>query len=268
LLIKRLFIATTIVLLSSGCSSVNSLIDIFPKKYELTKDQERRIGQYPKSSGKRVHPTMRPYKVFGRWYYPTVVNVGETFDGVASWYGPNFNGKKTSNGETYDMYKMTAAHKTLPMNTIVRVYNKSNGKTVVVRISDRGPFVKERIIDLSKSAAYAIDMHTKGTAPVKITILGFEQDKKAVRASKKIKEEVLGNFFIQIGSFRSLEGARMFKNDNDNYKNRYHTKVKITEDSHGDKLYKVWLGGFRSDQEARDFIQNNSRFMGAFVTRE
>ncbi|MBU0924236.1 septal ring lytic transglycosylase RlpA family protein [bacterium] len=117
--------------------------------------------------------TMRPYSVFGITYYPFIANIGDDFEGIASWYGPDFHSKKTSNGEVYNMYDMTAAHKTLPMNTVVKVNNLENGKSIIVRINDRGPFVKGRIIDLSNKAAHEIDMVRRGTAKVKITVLGY-----------------------------------------------------------------------------------------------
>ncbi len=91
--------------------------------------------------------------------------------GEASWYGPGFNGKKTANGETFNMNKLTAAHKKLPFGTKVKVTNLQNGKSVIVRINDRGPFVKGRIIDLSKKAAQQIDLIKAGHTPVKIIIL-------------------------------------------------------------------------------------------------
>lgn len=91
--------------------------------------------------------------------------------GEASWYGPGFNGKKTASGETFNMYKLTAAHKKLPFGTKVKVTNLKNGKSVIVRINDRGPFVKGRIIDLSKKAAQQIDLIQAGHTPVKIVIL-------------------------------------------------------------------------------------------------
>lgn len=130
--------------------------------------------------------TMRPYNVFGIRYYPFVANVGDQFDGIASWYGPDFHAKKTSNGEIYNMYAMTAAHKTLPMNTVVRVDNLDNGRSTIVRINDRGPFVAGRIIDLSNKAAHEIDMVRKGTARVKVTVLGYNgliDDKNAPSAN-------------------------------------------------------------------------------------
>jgi rare lipoprotein A len=94
-----------------------------------------------------------------------------TLSGVASWYGPGFHGRTTANGERYDMHGMTAAHKSLAFGTRVRVTNETNGKSVVVRINDRGPYVGKRIIDLSKSAAQAIDMIGPGTASVTVEVL-------------------------------------------------------------------------------------------------
>lgn len=127
-----------------------------------------------KNSSNMHKATMRPYSVFGKKYYPSTPSIGQTFTGVASWYGPNFHNKRTSNGEIYDMYALTAAHKTLPMNTVVRVDNLDNGKNVVVRVNDRGPFVNGRIIDLSNKAAGEIGMKEAGTANVRLTVLGFE----------------------------------------------------------------------------------------------
>jgi rare lipoprotein A len=97
---------------------------------------------------------------------------GVTQEGIASWYGPGFHGRRTSNGEVYNQYGLTAAHQTLPANTRVRVTNLTNGRSVLVRINDRGPFVDDRIIDLSYAAAREVDMIGPGTAPVRVEVLG------------------------------------------------------------------------------------------------
>lgn len=97
--------------------------------------------------------------------------VAKTIEGSASWYGAKFHGRRTANGERFDMYKHTAAHKSLPFGTKVRVTNRRNGKSVIVRINDRGPFVGSRIIDLSRGAAGAVDMIGTGIAPVIIEIM-------------------------------------------------------------------------------------------------
>jgi rare lipoprotein A len=121
----------------------------------------------------RVEPRSRYgnppfYQVFGKRYYVLSSSVGYWERGVASWYGPGFHKERTSTGESYDMYAMTAAHKTLPLPAYVRVTNLQNGRSVVVRVNDRGPFVSNRIIDLSYTAAAKLDMLRHGTAMVEI----------------------------------------------------------------------------------------------------
>ncbi len=111
------------------------------------------------------------YEVFGKRYYVMPSSVGYLERGVASWYGPGFHEIRTSTGEPYDMYGMTAAHKTLPLPAYVRVTNLSNGRSVVVRVNDRGPFVGNRIIDLSYTAAAKLDMLRNGTAFVEVRAL-------------------------------------------------------------------------------------------------
>lgn len=112
-----------------------------------------------------------PYQVEGKWYVPTYEpNYDEI--GIASWYGPTFHGKASASGETFDENAMTAAHPTLPIPSLVRVTNLENGRSVVVRLNDRGPFVDDRIIDLSRAAGKALDMHAKGTARVRVQYVG------------------------------------------------------------------------------------------------
>jgi rare lipoprotein A len=208
-------------------------------------------------NSKAMHrATMRPYVVFNKKYYPTLAHIGDNFHGIASWYGPNFNAKKTSNGEIYNMYALTAAHKTLPMNTIVEVKNMVNGKKVIVRINDRGPFVAGRIIDLSNTAAHKIDMVKTGTAKVTLTVLGFN-GKIATTFEEKQQTASVGNYYIQIGVFSKIEGAKTTKRKfelilDDKYK-------VILKTGHLDdiKITRVWISGFRSEEEARDFKATN-----------
>ncbi|HEV7689903.1 MAG TPA: septal ring lytic transglycosylase RlpA family protein, partial [Hyphomonadaceae bacterium] len=112
-----------------------------------------------------------PYQVDGKWYVPTYEpNYDEV--GVASWYGPTFHGKAAASGEEFDENAMTAAHPTLPIPSLVKVTNLENGRSVVVRLNDRGPFVDDRIIDLSKKAGEALNLHGKGTAKVRVQYVG------------------------------------------------------------------------------------------------
>ncbi|HMK35869.1 MAG TPA: septal ring lytic transglycosylase RlpA family protein [Desulfomonilaceae bacterium] len=114
----------------------------------------------------------KSYTVLGKTYYPLKkAKTGHFQDGVASWYGPGFHGKKTATGEVYDMHLLTAAHNTLPLHSVVKVTNLLNKKEVVVRINDRGPFVGERVVDLSLASAKEIGMVGPGTVPVRLTVL-------------------------------------------------------------------------------------------------
>ncbi len=179
--------------------------------------------------------TKKPYSVNGKMYYPmNKVPIGWTQTGIASWYGPNFHGRYTSNGEIYNMYAYTAAHKTLPMNTIVKVTNLRNNKSVIVRINDRGPFVKGRIIDLSYAAGKKIGLDVTGTAPVKITVIKF-----------KGKNYVSG-YMLQVGAFVNKNGA--WKVAKKYQKLGYNTAV-----IKRNMLYKVYITGFKTYQEAKKF---------------
>ncbi len=127
--------------------------------------------QQPSSTGGGVYKVGTPYKIDGVWYYPRE-DPDYDYTGVASWYGRDFHGNLTANGEIYDMNALTAAHPTLPMPTRVRVTNLENGKSLVLRVNDRGPFRKGRIIDVSKHASKLLGFHEQGTAKVRVTFLG------------------------------------------------------------------------------------------------
>jgi peptidoglycan lytic transglycosylase len=121
----------------------------------------------------RGYKVGNPYQVKGAWYYPRVdYDYAEV--GVASWYGPGFHGRSTANGEEYDMNDLTAAHRTLPMPSVVRVTNLENGRSIKLRVNDRGPFVGNRIIDVSRRAAQLLGFHLTGTAPVRVEIVADE----------------------------------------------------------------------------------------------
>lgn len=134
-----------------------------------------------------------PYQIAGRWYYPKE-NYHYLEEGVASWYGPNFHGKLTANGELYDQHAMTAAHRTLPLPSVVRVTNLENGRQVVLRVNDRGPFAKDRIIDISRSGAEALDFISSGTTRVRVEILSDES--RALKAALLAGEDGAGTGFV------------------------------------------------------------------------
>ncbi len=131
---------------------------------------------FQRSGGPNRVKVGKPYRIMGQRYHPRL-EPGYIEEGVASWYGPNFHGKLTANGEVYDQYGLTAAHRTLPLPSIVKVTNLHNGRELVVRINDRGPFAHDRIIDLSKRSAELLGMKHQGTSQVKVALLLDETEK-------------------------------------------------------------------------------------------
>lgn len=292
---SRLVLAISFVMLS-GCGYKTTVYDPLAAKRTIgsvgggssngvtTPSQEGPVrveDTQMRDSPEIQRATMRPYQVHGKWYYPSHVDVGQRSHGIASWYGPTFHGKKTSNGEIYSMYARTAAHKTYPMNTIVKVVNQENGKSTVVRINDRGPFVEGRVIDLSNTAAREIDMTAKGLAPVELEVLGFggvvddnlsAEVPTAVAESHEFKVGVsaesvqVTRFLIQLGSFRSKEGAEASRAQHQG-RGGYQAVVRDYE-LDGKPLYRVFLSGFKSEEEARDFISKDKGLGNAFIMTE
>jgi rare lipoprotein A len=135
----------------------------------------------PDSSTQGNYKVGKPYEVAGVWYYPKVdYDYNQT--GIASWYGPGFNGRRTANGERYDQRKLTAAHRTLPMPSMVRVTNLENGRQIKLRVNDRGPFAPGRIIDVSERAAELLDFKAAGTAKVRVEIVEGDSRRLAAAA--------------------------------------------------------------------------------------
>ncbi len=163
----------------------------------------------------RIEPRSRSgnpvsYVVFGQRYYLQPSADGHVERGTASWYGPGFHAARTSSGEPYDMYGMTAAHKTLPIPAYARVTNLRNGRSVVVRINDRGPFVGDRIVDLSYTAAWKLDMLRTGTAPVELRVLSPGADlPPAMRAGTPLSiAPAAARTTLQAGAFFSADNAQ------------------------------------------------------------
>jgi len=246
--IIKTLILVVVVFLFAGCTKTIYSSGIYGT-YRTT--YNKLAPQKIKNSRAMHKATMRSYVVGGKRYYPTKARVGDTLRGIASWYGPNFHAKRTSNGEIYDMYAYTAAHKTLPMNTMVKVLNRENGRSVVVRINDRGPFVAGRIIDLSNVAARKINMVKKGTAKVKLTILGFNARIAKTRLQRE-ETATVGKFYVQVGAFRNMSGAMTTKRKFDLIlDDGYKATIKRSN------LNRVWISGFRSEEEAKDFKSLN-----------
>lgn len=181
----RWLLAIVVVALLPACAETQFIAH--------TAKRVEKIHRKPPPAG--VYKIGSPYQIRGTWYYPA-----ENFEyeetGIASWYGPGFHGRSTANGEQFDMNGLTAAHRTLPMPSIVRVTNLENGRSIVVRVNDRGPFARGRIIDLSRRAAQLLGFIGNGTARVRVNILGEESRRLATRTKGRTELATAGTPII------------------------------------------------------------------------
>lgn len=192
-----------------------------------------------------VTGTMRPYQVRGRWYHPADDADYEEV-GLASWYGAQFNGRPTASGERFDMNALTAAHKTLPLPGLVEVTNLANGRSVVLRVNDRGPFVDNRIIDLSRGAAEALDLMGRGVGEVRVRYLGraprtgggqtLQAASGPARSQRANPVEAARDYWIQVGAFADPLAARL------SAERLGERAVVRPADVDGQRLYRVMVG--------------------------
>lgn len=215
----------------------------------------------------KIPPTQRPYQIDGKSYYPLPSAEGYAESGVASWYGDKFHGRLTSNGETYDMYGPTAAHKTLPMNTQLLVKNLENNKEIVVRINDRGPFVAGRIIDLSLTSARQLGIAEKGTAKVTLTALGeavpVQENGETLAKFAPHQNFEQGDFYVQIGSFAKPENAERLRQSMMASGQKTVTATYTTNEA---TFYRVQVSGGQTLTEAKRMESRlAANYPGAFV---
>ena len=257
-----LFFAMSVLL--SGCTSIDSQTYGGDNYYS----QVRRI----KNQG-GMYKIGKPYKIKGTWYYPKEdYHYSEV--GIASWYGSDFHNKKTANGEKYDMNTLTAAHRTLPLPSVVKVTNLENGRSLVLRVNDRGPYAKNRIIDISKKGAALLGYQTQGTAKVKVEVLekeskllkqallGKELPKNAytvaqAKPSAKKKKTNLHStpenkqLYVQAGSFSRESLAYDLKNKLSKFGN---TKIATAEVNEA-TFYRVRLGPYADENVANKALE-------------
>lgn len=213
------------------------------------------------------HPDYRkiqkPYVINGERYEPLATHEGFVQSGIASWYGTDFHGRKTSTGELYDMYAMTAAHKTLPFGVHVKVMNQQNGREAVVRINDRGPFVNGRIIDLSYTAAKELGILQNGTSRVKIEALGYLDNLRGKPVFAPANYD-RGSFGIQVGSYSMIENAQKMGAE---MKQRYGNSAIREVNVSGQRYYRVSAGKYPSLKQAEQVRENSADKLiaGGFV---
>ena len=235
------FASTTLFLLAligSGCAGRKPIAGRQPAPTQPSSPPPGAEESAKRSTDVPETPSGRP----PRRDKPPVIPApaGYTEEGNASWYGEPFNGRRASNGEIYDMYKLTAAHRTLPFDTMVRVTNLNNGKSTAVRITDRGPFVENRIIDLSLAAAREIDLVGPGVAPVRVEVLGGNVDPTA------------GFFTVQVGAFKDRGNADRLRDR----LNASYSPVFIQQyDAPEGTFFRVRVGKISGEEAAQQFSE-------------
>ena len=291
----------TLILLSmlTGCASVPSF------KNEGVTTPSKKGGGYYLDDGPGDHPpenidaipdatpkvepfnarANQPYIALDNKYIPMTSFYPYKERGIASWYGKRYHGKKTSIGEYYDMYSMTGAHTTLPIPCYVRVTNTENGKSVIVRINDRGPFKKDRVIDLSFAAAYKLRLSDKGSGPVEVELIDPRQfsalkktpdvitekiKEKEVTPTQVKTEETIANepLYIQAGAFKNEKNADLLLKQLSEMKleNTPPFKKQFSED-----LFHVVIGPFNSKNEATniaDLIKSKIKISIFVIAKE
>ena len=266
-------LAAAAILLLSGCAS---------DRLNLGEYSQRSIFSAKGSSYK----IGKPYKIRGQWYYPAE-DYGYSEVGTASWYGEDFHAKYTANGEVYNMHTLTAAHRTLPLPSIVRVTNLENGRSLVLRVNDRGPFAKNRIIDISKRGAQLLGFQNKGTAKVRVEIMAEESkdlkqailNKTETKLAQQLPEDnagavrsytsqqsLKGKYFVQAGSFSSREVA----DDLTARLTRFGNISTMPADVNGNRYYRVRMGPYTCAADARKALAQIENFgvAGAAVIKD
>ena len=246
--ISYLIIFTALAL--QACSS--------PSRYKINQDHGPSSNinvsnikdAVPKEEPRSKYGNPKTYKVLGKWYTVRESSAGYKEKGLASWYGKKFHGHRASSGETYDMYAMTAAHKTLPLPTYVRVTHLENGRSVIVKVNDRGPFHEGRIIDLSYSAAKKLGVTDTGTAPVEVSaidVANYKNTPPEPRFRQTYPDKTGNKLYIQVGAFSDKKNAtKLYKRLTRMFKQR-----KIHSHFSSNKnIYRVRVGPIASIEDA------------------
>lgn len=245
----------------SGCSSSppssGGVFDVKDSAPDKVLDWAAIPDAVPKQEPRARYGNHSPYTVLGKTYHLLPSSKGYSEEGIGSWYGKKFTGRPTSSMEPYDPYAMTAAHKTLPLPCYVRVTNLENGKQIVVRVNDRGPFHDGRIIDLSYAAAHKIGYANKGVARVKVEVIDLEPRSIAspTRPTKPHSPAIAPingdeRLFLQVGAFRDRDTAQTLRQQ---IASLTEAPVDIYSDAERGQsgIHRVRIGPFSSEQDAR-----------------
>jgi len=242
----------SVLLLLAWLSSCGQVRDSAPLNY--TKQWHEIEDAVPSAVTTSRYGNPQSYEVFGKTYYVRDSAVNFQQQGIASWYGRKFHGRRTSSGEEYDMYAMTAAHKTLPIPVYVEVTNHDNGRVAIVRVNDRGPFHDGRIIDLSYAAATRLGVAQTGTANVSIRVVSTEQEVNSQRSAAIVESAVSDSdkLYVQVAAFSAEENALQHLGllQGEGFRDvRLHI-----ESRKGKTLYRVRIGPLASEHVAKQVL--------------
>ena len=240
-----------LLLFVSACAELNLANHLTKKIIMNNKDQnETREKLYNKQQPKPYYKVGNPYYINGVKYIPKEVSSYYEI-GIASWYGPKFDGKLTANGEIFNQYDVTAAHKTLPLPSLVKVTNLENNRSIILRINDRGPFVGDRIIDLSYKSAQILGVVKKGTAEVSVELLEYgEHLLNYSKGNEVITTKRNKTHFLQIGIFKNPNNADKLS---DKLRNTNYLKHKViieTTNVNEETLFIVKIGPIQDSETA------------------
>ena len=255
-----------LVLTIAACSSKNGYYrDDGPPRGVTKSDIERIPDAVPKNEP-RSSTGNRPYKALGKTYHPMPSAQGYKERGVASWYGKKFHGNRTSSGEKYDMLGMTAAHRVLPLPTYVRVRSLDNGRSVIVKVNDRGPFLHNRLIDLSYAAAYKLGIVATGTGLVEVSVVQPGSiSQRAVAKPKPVYQVPVSSHSVSGPKLFVQFGAFTIKSNAENMRRRLysHGFDPVIEPGlhNGRHIYRVRVGPYSQVSEV-DQVTANSRQYG------
>ncbi len=246
--------------LTSGSGSASPTARDGAPKRQL--DADTIADAVPRHEVITARGNVSPYVVFGKRYELMTDYRGYRERGIASWYGTKFHGKLTSNGEVYDLYKMTAAHKTLPIPVYVKVTNLDNGRTAIVRVNDRGPFHGDRVIDLSYAAAVKLGYADKGTARVEIELIDLD-NKRTTAGSKPV---VSPRYYLQVGAFQVKGAALQLQSE---LAGQHELPVHVSLSEGSPAYHRVRVGPFTDYLEAervRRALHSNNYGLASIVT--
>lgn len=258
----------------SACGGSSYIFDEQDSAPSERRDLSSIPDAVPRDEPRSRYGNPASYKVLGKRYHVMRDSEGYVEKGIASWYGTKFHGRRTSSGERYDMYAMTAAHKSLPLPTYVQVTNLKNGRRVIVKVNDRGPFHDNRIIDLSYSAAYRLGILGKGTGfvelraidpsePEPVTRVATREEAPAPEADEGVEDKAV-NMYLQVGAFISRDNAERLRS---RLLNVALGSPQISQVQHnGSTVYRVRFGPIL-DVEIADQLVNKLAALGIHNSR-